>query len=82
MKIYSNSLKSTARIAGLLYLILIIIGIYGIMHIPSQIIVAGDTAATAKNIQSNAFLFRSSFLNDIISNTVFLFLVLVLYQMF
>ncbi len=82
MEINSNSLKNTARIAGLLYLSLIITGIYGIMYIPSQIIVAGDTVATANNILSNEFLFRTGALNDIISNIIFLLLVLVLYRLF
>ena len=82
MEINSSSLKNTARFAGLLYLILIITGIYGIMYIPSQIIVMGDTVTTAKNILSNEFLFRTGALNDIISNTIFLFLVLVLYRLF
>ena len=82
MEINSSSLKKTARLAGLLYLLLVITGVYGIMYIPSQIIVAGDSVATAKNIISNEVLFRTGILNDIISNTIFLFLVLVLYRLF
>jgi len=82
MEINSSSLKKTARFAGFLYLLLIITGIYGIMYVPSQIIVPGDSVSTAKNILSNEFLFRTGFLNDIISNTIFLFLVLVLYRLF
>jgi len=82
MEINSSSLKNTARIAGLLYLFLIITGVYGIMYIPSQIIVAGDSVSTAKNIISNELLFRTGVLNDIISNTIFLFLVLFLYRLF
>lgn len=82
MEINSSSLKNTARIAGLLYLILIITGIYGIMYIPSQIIVPGDSVSTAKNMITNELLFRTGVLNDIISNTIFLFLVLVLYRLF
>jgi hypothetical protein len=82
MEINSSSLKKTARLAGLLYLILVITGVYGIMYIPSQIIVAGDSVSTAKNMISNELLFRTGILNDIISNTIFLFLVLVLYRLF
>jgi len=82
MEINSSSLKNTARLAGLLYLILVITGVYGIMYIPSQIIVPGDSVSTAKNILSNELLFRTGALNDIISNTIFLFLVLVLYRLF
>jgi hypothetical protein len=81
MKMKSSSLNSTARIAGLLYLILVITGIYGVMYVPSQIIVPGDSVSTAKNIISNEFLFRTGALNDVISNTIFLFLVLVLYRL-
>lgn len=81
MEKISGSLKSTARTAGLLYLFLIITGVYGIMYIPSQIIVPGDSVSTAKNIISNEFLFRTGFLNDIISNTIFLLLALVLYRL-
>jgi hypothetical protein len=82
MEINSSSLKKTAKFAGLLYLLLVITGIYGIMYVPSQIIAPGDSVSTAKNILSNEFLFRTGFLNDIISNTIFLFLVLVLYRLF
>jgi hypothetical protein len=82
MEINSSSLKKTARLAGLLYLILVITGVFGIMYIPSQIIVAGDSVSTAKNMISNEVLFRTGILNDIISNTIFLLLVLVLYRLF
>jgi hypothetical protein len=82
MEINSGSLKNTARIAGLLYLFLIITGVCGVMYIPSQIIVPGDSVSTAKNIISHELLFRTGILNNIISNTIFMFLVLVLYRMF
>jgi len=82
MEMNSSSLKKTARIAGVLYLLLVITGIFGIMYIPSQIIVAGDSVSTAKKIISNELLFRTGVFNDIISNTIFLFLVLVLYKLF
>lgn len=55
---------------------------YGIMYIPSQIIIPGDSVSTAKNIISNELLFRTGIFNDILSNIIFLFLVLVLYRMF
>ena len=52
------------------------------MYIPSQIIVPGDSVTTANNMISNELLFRTGVLNDIISNTIFLILVLVLYRLF
>ena len=77
-----SSLKKTARLAGLLYLFLIITGAYCVMYVPSQIIVLGDAVTTANNILSNEFLFRTSILNDIISNALWVFMVLVLYRLF
>jgi hypothetical protein len=79
-KVYS--LKKTARLAGLLYLILVITGIFSIMYVSSQIIVLGDTVTTAKNILAKEFLFRAGIISDLISNTIFVLLVLLLYRMF
>ena len=42
-----RSLKKTARLAGLLYLIWVVTGIYGILYVPSHTLVRGDAAATA-----------------------------------
>ncbi|MGA8265714.1 MAG: DUF4386 domain-containing protein [Ignavibacteriaceae bacterium] len=77
-----NSLKRTARLAGLLYLIWVITGIYGVFYIPSQTIVPGDAAATARKILANEFLFRTGIINDIISATLWVFIALVLYRLF
>jgi hypothetical protein len=74
-----NSLKKTARLAGLVYLISILTGIYSIFYIPSRIMVPGDAVTTARNILSNEFLFRTGIISDIISSTLFLLLVFILY---
>jgi len=77
-----KSLKKTARLAGLLYLILILTGVYSIIYVSSQIIVQGDAVTTSKNILTNEFLFRTSIISDIISNTIWVFLALALYRLF
>ena len=76
-----NSLKKTARIAGLWYLLLVIVGLYGIMYVGSQIFVEGNTAATTNNILAHEFLFRTGIFSAIIGNFIFLFLVLALYRL-
>jgi hypothetical protein len=78
----ANSLKKTAKLAGLLYLILVITGVFSIMFVSSQIIVQGDTVTTAKNILAKEILFRTGLIIDLIGNTIFVLLVLVLYRMF
>jgi len=77
-----DSLKNTARLAGLLYLIWIITGLYAMFYVPSQINIRGDAVTTAQNILSNEFLFRTSIINDLISSTIWVFMVLVLYRLF
>ncbi len=52
------SIQKTARIAGVLYLLITVLSIPVHFVIPSQLIVAGDAAATANNIMASAGLFR------------------------
>src|SRR5437762_2831560 len=78
----TSSLKKTARLAGLLYFFLAITGAYYLQYIPSQIGVAGDAAATCQNTLSHDFLFRTGIASSVISNILYLFLVLMLYRLF
>lgn len=61
-----NTNKNTARIAGLLYLLQIPLGIFGIMYIPKFLVVPGNTPATISNILANEFLFRLSMVSAIL----------------
>jgi hypothetical protein len=77
-----KSLKNTARVSGLLYLMLAITGAYGIMYVPSQLVVTDDSAQTMNNILQHEFFFRSGILGNVIGQTAFLFLGLSLYKLF
>src|SRR5688572_16640167 len=77
-----TQLKRTARLAGLLYFIVAITGGYGLVYVPSQIYVAGDAAATSMNILNNEFLFRTGIFSNLVCQTLFVFLALVLYNLF
>ena len=76
------SRKNTARLVGLLYLVWILTGIYDMFYIPYKINMRGDAVTTAQNILSNEFLFRTSILNGLISSTIWVFIVLILYRLF
>lgn len=77
-----NSAKKTARIAGILYLIIAITGAFGIMYVPTQLFVSNDINLTAKNILDHELLFRFGVFSNLICQTVFVFLALTLYNLF
>src|SRR5215467_6644995 len=79
-RVAGRSPLSIARVAGLLYLIGSIAGVFGILYGPS-LIVPGDAAATARNILANASLFRLSIVSALLDQIIFIFVVLALYQL-
>ncbi len=76
-----TSNKKTARIAGVLYLALILLGIFSLAYVPSKLIVWDDAATTVGNIMASQPLFRLGIVSGIACYTVFLFLPLVLYKL-
>ena len=42
--------KNPGRIAGLLYVLASIIGIFGLLYVPSKLIVDGNAVETARNL--------------------------------
>jgi hypothetical protein len=75
-----NSTKKTARIAGLLYLLMAVAAIFG-LNIPSGFTVRGDAAATADKIASSQLFYRLCVVSELASQILFVFLVLALYQL-
>ncbi|MFQ5605838.1 MAG: DUF4386 domain-containing protein [bacterium] len=73
--------NKTARVAGLLYLLMVALGIFGIMYVPSNLIVPGDAKTTANNIMASASLFRLSLVSALFCQSVFILVVLVLYKL-
>ncbi len=76
-----NSTKKTARIAGLLYLVNGVTGFFGIIYVPSRLIVSGNAAATANNILVSEKLFRLGIVSELICAAEFVFLLWVLYRL-
>lgn len=76
------SARITAKIAGLLYLLLVITGAFSLIVVPGKLYVLGDPSATARNILSAEPLFRMHILNQLVSLLVFLALACALYALF
>jgi len=77
-----DSNKKTARLAGLLYLLSSLPAPFGLIYVPSKLVVHGDPAATADRIRTSEPLLRSGIAAELLSGTVFIFAVLVLYRLF
>jgi len=58
MSVTEKKLNTYARVAGLAYIIVILLGVISVNFIVSSLIVPGNNAATFDNISGNEFLFR------------------------
>jgi hypothetical protein len=76
-----TSINKTARIAGLLYLIMIIGGKISIAYIPSQLIVRESASKTFENITNSEFLFRIGIVSGIITFLIHILLPIVLHKL-
>jgi hypothetical protein len=76
-----DATHKTARIAGVLYLLVTITGLFSLMYVPGQLFVRGNTAATISNIASHQTLYELYIVVGLISEFLFLALVLFLYRL-
>ncbi|HEY1045356.1 MAG TPA: DUF4386 domain-containing protein [Bacteroidia bacterium] len=66
----NSTIVKTARTAGLLYFLQIPLGVFGIIYIPTQIMISDDMAQSLINIQSNEWMFRLSVFSSIVCSLV------------
>lgn len=77
-----NPNMKTARVAGIVYVIMDVFMIFSGMYVDPKIYVPGDAAATVSNIQASEWLFRLGIVSNLVGQIIFLFLVYVLYKLF
>lgn len=77
-----HSNKKMGRFAGLLFLILLVTGVFAEFFVRQKLYVLNDSIATTQNIIENQWLFRLGFVSDWIMSTMFLFYAYVLYLIF
>ena len=71
-----------ARIAGGLYLIVIAGGIFAEIFVRSRLVVHGDAAATAQNIQAHELLYRLGFVVEVFYCACNVPLAVIFYKLF
>lgn len=76
-----HPLKKNARVAGLLYLLVVLTGPFVLIYVPRKLFVAGDASATAANILAHESLFRAYIVVGLLSELAFVAVVLALYRL-
>ena len=76
-----HPIKKAARIAGAIYLSMVITGPFSLIYVPSKLIVRGNAAATAENILAHETMFKLSILADLVGQVIFICLAIALYRL-
>ncbi len=77
-----SSTRNPGRVAGFLYLLLVLAGPLRLIYIPSKLFVEGNATATANNIAAHELLFRLGIVADLFCAVILIFLVLAFYRLF
>jgi Domain of unknown function (DUF4386) len=71
--------QTLARIGGVMYLIIIVTGLFGEMFVRDKLVVSGDATATATNIMASQVLWRAGVAGDLIMHVCDVPLMLIFY---
>lgn len=74
--------QKAVTVLRILYPIWMIVGLFSIVYVPATLIVPGDAAATAGNIVADELLFSMGIAGSLITQLIFIVVVLVLYRLF
>ena len=74
--------RNPGRIAGLWYLLLVLLGPLRLIYILQKLFVRGDAAATAANIAAHPWLFRSGLVSDLAGAVVLILLTMAFFRLF
>jgi hypothetical protein len=76
-----SSTRNPGRVAGFLYLLLVLFAPFRLIYIPSKLFVRGNATVTAHNIGAHELLFRLGIVSDLLCGIILIFLILALYRL-
>jgi len=76
------TIRNPGRVAGLWYLVLVLVGPLRLIYIPNTLFVHDNATATAGNLAAHEWLFRFGMVGDLIGSVVLILLVLAFYRLF
>ena len=71
-KMENQNLRKTANTIRMLYPLWMLVGMFSLMYIPSQLMVSDDPVLTAQNIANNTMLFRVGIVTSLITQLLFI----------
>jgi hypothetical protein len=74
-----SSINRTARIGGILYLVIILAGMFSVMFVREKLVAGGDPAATARNIIAHELLWRAGIAADLLMHICDIPLMLIIF---
>ena len=77
-----NPTIKNARIAGAIYLSMVVTGPFSLMYVPGKLIVKGNATATAANVLAHDTMFRLAILGNLLGSVIFVCLAIALYRLF
>jgi hypothetical protein len=73
--------NKAARIAGAVYLSMVLTAPFTLLYVPGKLIVRGNAAATADNILAHETMFRLAIIGDLFTHVIFISLAIALYRL-
>src|SRR5207244_11072043 len=70
-----------ARIAGAVYLSMVVTAPFSMLYVPDKLIVRGNATATADNILAHETMWRLSIFGDLTGQVIFISLAIALYRL-
>ena len=77
-----SSTRNPGRVAGIWYLLLVLIGPLRLIYIPNKLFVHGNATATVDNIAAHEWLFRFGIVGDLVGAVILVLLTLAFYRLF
>src|SRR5512145_573902 len=78
----SDSQCKAARVAAVLYLLMVLTAPFALIYVPRKLMVTGDATATADSLRASESLLRLGIGSELFHQAVAIFLVLALYRLF
>lgn len=78
---FMTEINKISRIAGLIYLGVVLTGLFSLMYVPSKLINYDNASLTFQNLTASEMLFRFGIVSGVLCYIFFLFLPIVLYKL-